>query len=98
MPAVAWKQALENFDGQVGESDLLRAPFVQLFDLSMDLHEDNNLASQHPERVAEMVALLQKQVAEGRSTPGPKLSNDAHVRIVNINDKRLPEIVRRRVE
>lgn len=98
MPAVAWKRALENFEGQLAESDLVRVPFVQLFDLSNDLHEDNDLASQYPERVAAMVALLQEQVAEGRSTPGPKLSNDAHVRIVNINDKRLPEIVRRRVE
>lgn len=98
MPAVAWKQALEKFDGKLDEPDLLRSPFVQLFDLSEDLHEVNNLASQHPERVAEMVVLLQKQVAEGRSTPGPKLENDKHVRIVNLADKRLPEIVRRRVQ
>jgi arylsulfatase A len=74
----------------------LSAPFVQLFDLSKDLHEDHNLAAQHPERVAQMVALLQKQVANGRSTPGPELGNDKHVKIVNLDDKRLPEIVRRR--
>jgi arylsulfatase A-like enzyme len=98
MPAVAWKQALKNFDGKLDEADLLRAPFVQLFNLANDPHEDNNLASQHPEQVSEMVALLQKQVAEGRSTPGPKLGNDKHVKIVNLNDKRLPEIVRRRVQ
>jgi arylsulfatase A len=96
MPAVAWKQALEKFDGKLDESDLLSAPFVQLFDLSKDLHEDHNLAAQHPERVAQMVALLQKQVANGRSTPGPELGNDKHVKIVNLDDKRLPEIVRRR--
>jgi len=98
MPAVAWKQALEKFDGKLDEADLLRAPFVQLFNVADDPHEDKNLASQHPEQVAEMVALLQKQVAEGRSTPGPKLRNDKHVKIVNLDDKRLPEIVRRRVQ
>ena len=71
-------------------------PFVQLFDLAKDPHEDNNLAAVHPERVEQMVAILQEQVANGRSTPGPNLKNDKNVKVVNINDGRLPRIVRER--
>lgn len=94
MPGVAWKMALEKFDGKPTEADLLRAPFVQLFNLSEDPHEDLNLASQYPERVEEMVALLQEQVENGRSTPGPKLDNDKPVRLINLRDNRLPGFVK----
>ena len=33
-------------------SDLPQAPFVQLFNVAKDMHEDHNLAAKHPERVA----------------------------------------------
>ncbi|MEM1067302.1 MAG: arylsulfatase [Planctomycetota bacterium] len=94
MPTVAWKAALKDFEGKPTEADLLKPPFVQLFDLSVDLHEDHNLAQQNPERVADMVALLEEYVSNGRSTLGPKLSNDKPVNLVNLRDKRLPEFVR----
>jgi arylsulfatase A len=97
-PEVAWRAALDQFDGEQTDSDLLKAPFVQLFRLTDDPHEDNNLATDYPDRVAQMVALLKKQVETGRSTPGPRLSNDKNVRIVNIDDKRLPDFVRKRLE
>lgn len=97
LPEVAWKRALEEFKGEPTETSLLRAPFVQLFDLSKDLHEDNNLAAEHPERVAGMIELLQSQIENGRSTPGQKLRNDRHIKIVNLNDRRLPDVVRRRL-
>ena len=71
--------------------DLAAAPFVQLFDVAKDPHEDKNLAAEHPERVAAMVKLLRKQVNDGRSTPGAKLPL---VRRVNIN-ARLPDFVRK---
>jgi arylsulfatase A len=67
---------------------------VQLFDLADDVHEDRNLAAEHPERVERMVALLQKQIEEGRSTPGPTLKNDKNVKMVTLEDRRLPEFVR----
>ena len=76
------------------ETDLLNAPFVQLFNLANDLDEDKNLAAQHPDRVLQMVAQLKEQIENGRSTPGPKLNNDKKVRIVNTKDKRLPAFVR----
>ncbi|MEM9366702.1 MAG: arylsulfatase [Planctomycetota bacterium] len=97
MPVEAWSRALEQFEGQLTNSDLLQAPFVQLFDLARDPHEDNNLATVYPERVDQMVAALQQQIVEGRSTPGPKLKNDRSIQVVNIRDKRLPEVVRERL-
>lgn len=96
-PEVAWKAALENFEGTPTESDLLKAPFVQLFDLSVDLHEDNNLAATHPDQVQKMVALLKSQIESGRSTTGPSLPNDKKVLIVNPADKRLPAVMRERI-
>ena len=76
---------------------MLKAPFIQLFDLSVDLHEDNNLAAENPDQVKKMVALLKSQIENGRSTPGPNLKNDKNVRIVNPADKRLPAFVRARL-
>ena len=95
-PDVAWRKALGRFDGNLKEKDLLRAPFVQLFDLANDPHEDKNLAAKHPDRVSKMVALLKKQIKNGRSTPGPKLKNDKNIRIIYIKDRRLPAFVRDR--
>lgn len=93
MPEVAWRKALNQFDGKPKDSDLVNAPFVQLFNLASDAHEDNNLAADHPQRVEQMVTLLKKQIENGRSTPGPKLNNDKNVKIVNISDSRLPALV-----
>ncbi|MEM7015050.1 MAG: sulfatase-like hydrolase/transferase, partial [Verrucomicrobiota bacterium] len=98
MPTKAWKSALSKFEGKPTEADLLKPPFVQLFDLATDPHEDKNLAEQHPERVEEMVSLIQKHVFDGRSTPGPQLKNDKNVLLVNLRDKRLPEFVRELAE
>jgi arylsulfatase A len=98
IPELAWQSALEQFEGRPAESDLLKAPFVQLFNLAEDPHEDRNLAAELPERVERMVALLREQVERGRSTPGPPLKNDKNVRIVNLADKRLPEVVRARMK
>ncbi|MEO0444743.1 MAG: arylsulfatase [Verrucomicrobiota bacterium] len=93
MPQIAWRDAMDQFGRKPTEEDLLRSPFVQLFDLSSDPHEDVNLAAQHPERVKHLAAMLQHQIDQGRSTPGPALPNDKQVRIVNLRDKRLPDFV-----
>ncbi|MDB4459136.1 arylsulfatase [bacterium] len=97
-PTDAWTAALDQFTGKPIEADLLEPPFVQLFNVANDPHEDNNLATKHPKRVKQMVALLQKQVATGRSTPGPDLKNDKNVIIVNAKDRRHPEILRERMK
>ena len=96
-PDVAWRKALGGFEGKLKENDLLKVPFVQLFNLANDPHEDKNLAAKHPERVSKMVALLKNQIENGRSTLGPKLKNDKNARIVYTRDRRLPAFVRERL-
>jgi arylsulfatase A len=51
----------------------------QLYDMDADHFEANNLVLTQPERVQQLKALLHQIVADGRSTPGPKQSNDAAV-------------------
>ncbi len=53
----------------------------QLYDMSKDVGEQTNAYDQHPEIVSQMTKLLEKYVADGRSTPGPSLKNDAPVEI-----------------
>ena len=91
-------KALQNFSGKPTELDLLKPPFVQLFDLSQDPHEDKNLAAEQPQRVERMVLELKRQVASGRSTLGPPLKNDRNVKVVNLKDPRLPAVVRQRLQ
>jgi arylsulfatase A-like enzyme len=52
----------------------------QLYNLADDLSESKDLAAEHPERVKEMSALLEKIITEGRSTPGAPQKNDVEVR------------------
>ena len=79
LPEDAWKSAWKSFDGKPSREAFQKAPFVQLFNLSNDPHEDNNLAGKHPERVSKMVGMLQNDIKQGRSTPGPKLKNTKNV-------------------
>jgi hypothetical protein len=52
---------------------------VQLYDLANDVGETKNLAAAMPEKVAEMKALLEKLIVDGRSTPGEPQKNDVAV-------------------
>jgi arylsulfatase A-like enzyme len=52
---------------------------VQLYDLANDLGETKNFAATMPEKVAEMKALLEKLITDGRSTPGAVQRNDVEV-------------------
>ena len=56
--------------------DLAGLPSVQLYNLTDNPAEEENLAAAHPQRVAKLRALLTRYVEEGRSTPGPKQQND----------------------
>ena len=53
---------------------------VQLYNLDDDIGEKTNLAAEKPEIVAEMRALMDRLIADGRSTPGAKQKNDVEVR------------------
>ena len=75
--ADAWQAAVKEFGrSPKSPAELAQAPFVQLFDLDQDPTESTNLAKRHPEKVRELLALLEKQIAAGRSTPGKALNND----------------------
>ena len=56
-------------------------PLVQLYDMDKDVGEQNNLAAAMPEKVQELRKLLEGQINNGRSTPGPKQENDAAINI-----------------
>ena len=48
---------------------------VQLYDLGKDIGEQNNVQAEHPEIVDRLGKLLEKYVADGRSTPGEPQKN-----------------------
>ncbi len=50
-------------------------PPVQLYDLTKDVGETTNVHEQHPEIVARLTKLLERYVAEGRSTRGAAQQN-----------------------
>lgn len=94
LPSLAWKKALDKFGTLPKETDLLKPPFVQLFNLKNDPHEDHNLASKYPELVEKMVKTLELQVKRGRSTPGPDLKNDQPVKLVHLHDRGHPKVLK----
>lgn len=49
--------------------------------MSKNVNEQANEYAQYPEIVSRLTALLEKYVAEGRSTPGAKQQNDAPIEI-----------------
>jgi arylsulfatase A len=54
-------------------------PELQLYDLSTDPTESKNLAVEKRDVVDRLSALLERSIADGRSTPGPKQANDVPV-------------------
>ena len=66
-PEVAYKKALQELGRKPNRKELLAAPFVQLFDLSKDPTESNNLAAKHPDKVKRLLRLFDDQIAAGRA-------------------------------
>ncbi len=54
-------------------------PEIQLYDLAADPAESKNIHVENPAVVARLRALLTRYIAEGRSTPGPRQTNDAPI-------------------
>jgi arylsulfatase A len=68
-------------DPRPGRDDTSDASLVQLYDLAADIGEANNVQEQNPEVVARLTKLLEKYVADGRSTPGAPQKNNGAVDI-----------------
>ncbi|MCX7045901.1 MAG: arylsulfatase [Candidatus Sumerlaeota bacterium] len=64
-----------------GEALKQKLPAIQLYDMAKDIGEKTNVQADHPDIVARLTKMLEKQVAEGRSTPGPPQKNDVAVNI-----------------
>lgn len=58
---------------------------VQLYDLSTDLAETQNLSAEHPDIVARLTKQLEAFIANGRSTPGVNQANHAEIVVLKKN-------------
>jgi arylsulfatase A-like enzyme len=77
----AWEKAIEAFGRTLKNDDeLLHPAFVQLFNLKDDPVESKDVSAQNMDRVRKMLKRYEEIIADGRSTPGPKLSNDREVK------------------
>lgn len=56
-------------------------PSRQLYDMSADAGERTNLQDKHPEVIRALTELLEKYIADGRSTPGAPQTNDVAIDI-----------------
>ena len=64
-----------------GSKEAKQLPPAQLYDMTKDVGERINEYKDHPEIVARLTKLLEKTVADGRSTPGAPQKNDAEIRL-----------------
>ena len=62
-----------------GSAAAKRLPKLQLYDLSEDIAETTNVQAAHPDVVKRLTRLLEKYVADGRSTPGAPQQNTTPV-------------------
>lgn len=69
--------------GKPGNAEALKQglPAVQLYDMSGDVSERTNVQAAHKDVVERLTKLLEKYVADGRSTPGASQKNDVPIDI-----------------
>ena len=65
-----WKLVFGRGAGGRGGKGKPGDPPGQLYDMSVDPYEKNNVFEKHPEIVREMTELMDNYVKRGRSTPG----------------------------
>ena len=85
-----WKLDLCTGSGGWRNVQVTKAP-GQLYDMSKDIGERTDEYAQHPEIVDKLMKLLQKYIADGRSTPGTKQKNDVAVDIYKKNGSKVDE-------
>jgi len=68
-------------DPKNNEASAEGLPPVQLYDMELDIGEKNNVEAAHPDIVARLIRDLEICVANGRSTPGPKQTNDVKINL-----------------
>ena len=76
-----WKLLLARAGGSGDEKALSKDPTLpkaQLYNLSQDPTESTNLFETNPEKANELLGVLENDVKRGRSTDGPKSSNDTN--------------------
>lgn len=56
-------------------------PEMQLFDLKNDPGEKKNLVAEEPEKVKALLSILDREVKNGRCTPGDAVPNDREVKV-----------------
>ncbi len=81
-----WKLELCQDSGGWGKDAPVKTP-GQLYDMSKDVGERTNEYAEQPEIVSRLTKLLEKYVADGRSTAGPAQKNDVPVDIWKKNSK-----------
>lgn len=75
----SWQAAVDLLGHEPSRQERLAYPFVQLFHLEDDPKESTNLAKDHPEKVRELLQLLDRSILSGRTTTGPIMKNDRQV-------------------
>ena len=66
-------------DPREAKAKKLKLPAMQLFNLTKDRSEQKNLLEQKSAKVNALLKLLNKEVAQGRCTPGKAVPNDRNV-------------------
>jgi arylsulfatase A len=83
----AWKLCLSAGSGgwsapRENEAKKQGLPPMQLFNLDNDPGEQTNLLSENPQKAKTLLDLLDRQVSNGRCTPGENVSNDRDVKFL----------------
>jgi arylsulfatase A-like enzyme len=76
---IAWQAAVTAFGRPPTLSELGLPQFVQLYNLTRDPAEKDNLAPAQPEDVSALLEQIDTLIASGRTTPGDWLENDRPV-------------------
>lgn len=87
-----WKLVFAHTDSIKAVKEGKTKQATQLYNLDNDWSETTDLSEAYPDNVKELRALLEKQIKEGRSTPGTVQKNDAEIIINSLPEKRWADI------